>query len=78
MQVNTKKVKLQNAIRAVRKQYHDSIAQMLVNEPTKSYAAIGREHGCCEQSVLAVAKDRGLSRNAVKNEAADAAEVNNG
>ena len=65
MEINTKKVKLQTAIRAVRKQYHDSIAQMLVSEPiTTTYATIGRIHGVSEQFVLAVAKERGLSRNA--------------
>jgi hypothetical protein len=68
MEVNTKKIKLQTAIRAVRSQYHDSIAQMLVSEPGTSYAAIGRVHGVSEQFVLAVAKERGLSRHAVKDE----------
>jgi len=68
MEVNTKKVKLQTAIRAVRKQYHDSIAEVLVSEPTTSYAAIGRVHGVSEQFVLAVAKERGLSRNASRDE----------
>jgi hypothetical protein len=46
---------------------------MLVSEATTSYAAIGRVHGVSEQFVLAVAKERGLSRNAPKDE-----EVSNG
>lgn len=73
MEVKTKKVKFQTAIRAVRRQYHDSITEMLVSEATTSYAAIGRVHGVSEQFVLAVAKERGLSRNAPKDE-----EVSNG
>jgi hypothetical protein len=71
--VKSPKPKLQAALRAVRRQYSDSIAQSIVTEPSKSYLTISREHGVSEQFVVDVAKMRHIGRNAPKDE-----EANNG
>lgn len=52
---------LQDDLREVRKRYYQSIAEEL-RHSTKSYADIGREHGCSEQTVYNVARLNGLSR----------------
>jgi len=57
-----KKVKLQEAVRELREVYHDAIATR-IQTTDKSYAEIGVELGCSEQTVFLVAKLRRLGRN---------------
>jgi len=59
----TKKQKLQAALRAIRKEYQDAIEISIRTEPNKNYAQIGREHGVSEQFVFNVAKERNCGRN---------------
>jgi len=59
------KKKLKDAVRELRKVYHDAIAER-VQQTTKSYAEIGAELGCSEQLVYQVARLRGLCRTAPK------------
>ena len=55
------KTKMQEAVRELRKVYHDAIASGIENS-AKSYAEIGAELGCSEQLVYQVARLRGLCR----------------
>jgi hypothetical protein len=57
-----KKIKLQEAVRELREVYHDAIAAR-IQTTDKSYAEIGAELGCSEQTVFLVAKLRRLGRN---------------
>ncbi|HUD54226.1 MAG TPA: hypothetical protein VMR02_03290 [Terracidiphilus sp.] len=57
-----KKTNLQEAVRELREVYHDAIAARIQNTD-KSYAEIGAELGCSEQTVFLVAKLRRLGRN---------------
>jgi hypothetical protein len=56
------KTKLQDAVRELRKVYHDAIESQIRNS-AKSYAQIGLDLGCSEQLVYQVARERGLRRN---------------
>ncbi len=61
---NDKKQKLQEAVRDVRRRFHDDIAAEIQLSPSKSYAQIAKELGVSTQTVFLVAKFKGLSRNA--------------
>lgn len=67
--MQTRQQKLQDAIRHVRRDYHNSIAATIAECVHKSYAAIATEYGVSETLVFQIAKERGLSRNALKTEA---------
>jgi hypothetical protein len=66
------KSKLRAAEQNMRAAFHDLIAEQIVTT-TDSYAAIGAKLGCCETTVYTVARLKGLSRIAAKDE-----EVTNG
>ncbi len=57
-----KKTKLQEAVRELREVYYDAIAAR-IQHTNKSYAEIGAELGCSEQTVFLVGKIRRLGRN---------------
>lgn len=61
---NNKKHKLQEAVKEVRRRFHDCIAVEIQSSPGKSYARIAKELGVSTQTVYLVAKLKGLSRNA--------------
>jgi DNA invertase Pin-like site-specific DNA recombinase len=61
---NNKKHKLQEAVKEVRRRFHDCIAAEIQSNPPKSYAQIAKELGVSTQTVYLVAKLKGLSRNA--------------
>ena len=61
---NDKKHKLQEAVKEVRRQFHDRIAREIQLNPSKSYAQIAKELGVSTQTVFLVAKLRAFSRNA--------------
>ena len=66
---NDKKHKLQEAVKEVRRRFHDCIAMEIQSNPSKSYARIAKELGVSTQTVFLVAKLKGLSRNTVNAEA---------
>jgi len=66
---NDKKHKLQEAVKEVKRRFHDSIATEIQSSPSKSYAQIAKELGVSTQTVYLVAKLNGLSRNADNAEA---------
>lgn len=66
--INTRKTKLRTALQAVRKLYHDSIAEQIVAEPTTTYGEIARQHGVSKQWVMEVARRRNITRNRYKDE----------
>lgn len=68
------KIKLQNAVRELRRYYHDLIAAE-IESTDKTYAEIGATYGVSEQLVYQVARLRGLCRTAQKS---DAEQVNSG
>ena len=57
-----KKTRLQEAVRELREVYYDAIAAR-IQHTDKSYAEIGAELGCSEQTVFLVGKIRRLGRN---------------
>jgi len=59
------KLKLQNAVRELRRYYHDHIAAE-IESSDKTYAEIGATYGVSEQLVYQVARLRGLCRTAQK------------
>jgi len=65
---NNKKHKLQEAVKEVRRRFHDCIAEEIQLSPGKSYAQIAKELGVSTQTVYLVAKLKGLSRNADNSE----------
>lgn len=71
---NDKKQKLQEAVRDVRRRFHDGIAAEIQLSPSKSYAQIAKELGVSTQTVFLVAKFKGLSRNADTAEAGGTAD----
>ena len=56
-----KRNKLQDALRAVRELFYDCV-ETRIRYSGKSYAAIGHELGCSEQTVYQLARLRNLSR----------------
>ena len=61
---NDNKHELQEAVKEVRRRFHESIAAEIQSNPGKSYARIAKELGVSTQTVFLVAKFKGLSRNA--------------
>lgn len=57
-----KKIKLQEALNAIREVFYDAIS-CRIQYSDQSYAAIAAELGCSEQLVYQVAKFRHLGRN---------------
>ena len=62
---NDKIEKLEDAIRAMRRVYHDAIARE-IETTSKTYADIARKYGVSEQTAYTVARERGLRRNSQK------------
>lgn len=69
--------KLQEAIHAIREVFYDSIS-CRVQYSGQSYAEIGTELGCSEQTVYQVARLRNLSRQLSSTRHSDKTEVANG
>ena len=59
--LNDKKQKLQEAIREMRRGYHDDIAAD-IRDSEKTYIEIAEQHGVSEQTVFQIARVRGLCR----------------
>ena len=59
---NDKIEKLEEAISAMRRLYHDAIAKE-IETTSKTYADIARKYGVSEQTTYTVARERGLRRN---------------
>jgi len=68
MDFDTRKTKLRAALQAVRKMYHDSIADQITTEPQTPYREIARQHGVSEQWVMDVARRRNILRSKYKDE----------
>jgi transposase-like protein len=70
---NEKLDKLEDAVRAMRRSYHDAIARE-IETTSKTYAEIARQYGVSEQTAYTVARERGLRRNSQQsiNNGADA------
>lgn len=66
----TKKQKLQDAIRDVRRTYYNAIAASIENS-NKTYAEIAEQHGVSEQTVFQIARLRGLCRTSTETEASN-------
>jgi len=60
--LNEKIEKLEEAIRAMRRLYHDAIARE-IETTSKTYADIAKKWGVSEQTAYTVARERGLRRN---------------
>jgi DNA-directed RNA polymerase specialized sigma24 family protein len=69
--------KLQEAIHAIREVFYDSIS-CRVQFSGQSYAEIGAELGCSEQTVYQVARLRNLSRQSSSTGRSEKMEVANG
>ena len=54
--------KLEDAIRAMRRVYHDAIAKE-IETTSRTYANIAQQYGVSEQTAYTVARERGLRRN---------------
>jgi transposase-like protein len=57
--------KLEDAIRAMRRLYHDAIAREIATT-SRTYAEIAQQYGVSEQTAYTVARERGLRRNSQK------------
>ena len=62
---NDKIEKLEDAIRAMRRVYHDAIAKE-IETTSRTYADIAKKYGVSEQTAYTVARERGLRRNSQK------------
>lgn len=58
---NEKLENLQDAIRAMRRLYHDAIARE-IETTSRTYAEIAQQYGVSEQTAYTVARERGLRR----------------
>lgn len=65
MTEKTKKQRLQEALDEIRRCYHDAIAAE-IQHSNQSYALIANENGVSEQTVYAIGRERGISRNSQK------------
>jgi hypothetical protein len=59
---NKKIEKLEDAVRAMRRLYHDAIAKE-IETTNRTYADIAKTWGVSEQTAYTVARERGLRRN---------------
>jgi Mor family transcriptional regulator len=59
---NEKIERLEDAIRAMRRVYHDAIAKE-IETTSRTYADIAKKWGVSEQTAYTVARERGLRRN---------------